>query len=640
MNLKSIASLLSLSLDEIKNLDKETQINVLEKLVSYHNKKYFIDNNPVISDNDFDILVQMLEKLKPDSPILYEIVGEIGNVKHSHRMLSIEKKYNYDDVKKWLNDIPDDEFIVEPKYDGMAARYQNGVLATRGDGNLGENITERLKYLNIIGKIEGKDLIEGEIIIPNSFFEQNLKHTYKNSRNAVVGIIKAKIISTDGVKALLSKGVHFVVYDAALSLNVKKEDLLDEEKWQAILEKIYQTDYPLDGVVIKATNKDLRSKLGATEHHYRWQIAYKLPAEKKWSVVENIKDQVGRTGRITSVAVIKPIELSGVTVTNVTLHNIDFVEKSKIGIGSKVEVMRAGEVIPFIVNVKPAKEPYAPPTHCPVCKKPLKRSEKYLECTNKNCPARKSQSIEYFFKVLGVEELGIKTILRFMNELGLKNIIDYYNLSISENYKRQAQHTKPIAEWRASSYHLDKDKIAKLPGFGAKSAEKIIANINATLNGTISESDLLQALGIKEIGPATSKWIINQHGFNNLNKLTVEDLQNVKGIGPKKAQNFIDDIKHNWDTVEKLMKLGLNFKKEKKGNKLNGLSFCITGKKEKYSRDELIEIINTNGGVYHASVTKDLSYLIAGEDAGSKLTKANSLGVKVISESEFFKMLD
>ncbi len=599
---------------EIQALPQEKQIEALEKAITYHNKKYFIDNQAEIPDEEFDQIVEMLKEIRPDSPALYELVGEIGNVQHPVPMLSLDKKYTYDDVKKWVEDINDEKYVIEPKYDGMAARYQSGVLATRGDGYYGEDISNRLKDLNIKGELPtDNSSVYGEIIIPLSYFNEHLAGPFKNPRNAAVGIVKAKNIRSEGIKALRDGGVHFVLHDQAKKITVTKEELLDEEQWESILEQMFQLDYPLDGIVIKATNDAIKRSMAATQHHEKWQVAYKSPAERKWSVVREINDQVGRTGRITSVAVIDPIQLSGATVTNVTLHNYDYIRTSKIGIGSKVEVCRSGEVIPFITQVIPAKTPHKLRTTCPICKTPLREMGKYTECPNKNCPARKSQSFEYFFKVLGVEELGLKTIQRFINEFKVDSIDDFYKL-------------KP-------------EQIAELEGFGQKSAIKITQNIKATLHETIKPEQLIQALGIAQTGPATSRWIVNHFGFDNLPKLTAEDLADVKGVGEVKARHFVHDLHAKWPIVVTLQKMGLKFEKENKTNKLGGSSFAITGKKGRYSRDELVEIINKNGGEYKSSITKGLTYLIAGDDAGSKLEKAAKLDVKVITEDDFLTMV-
>ena len=611
-----IEELLKLSKEDIKKLPKETQIKVLEKLIHYHNIKYFIENNPIISDEEFDELTEMLKALNPNDPVLFEIVGEIGDVVHPEPMLSIDKKYTYEDIKKWVEEVNDKEYLVEPKYDGMAARYQNGILATRGNGYVGEDISNRLPYLTIKGTLP-KDpnvSVYGEVVIPLSYFDEHLSKDYKNPRNAVVGIMKAKKVKPAGIKALLDGAVHFVIYDQNFAEVVKKEDLLDEEIWESILEDALRVDYPLDGVVIKAKDPKIREKLGYTQHHARWQIAYKMPAERKWTVVEAIIASVGRTGRVTNIAVVKPVELSGATIKNVTLHNYEYVLKSKIGIGSKVQITRSGEVIPFITAVEPAKNPYKPPKNCPVCNTPLVREGKYLVCPNKNCPARQSQSIEYFFKALGAEWLGIKTIETLMSTLKVKNIVDFYNLRVED--------------------------IEKIPRFGKKSAQNIVNSIQNTLKGTITPYQLLQALGIKFIGPAASRWIIDHYGFDNLPNLKKEDLLKIKGIGPEKAEKFIKEIKDKWWIVEELKKRGLKFKQAKVSNKLKGLSFCITGKKGRYSRNELIEMITANGGEYKSSVTKDLDYLIAGDEAGSKLQRAQEYGVKVITEEEFLKMLE
>ena len=592
----------------------EKDIQTLEKEIRFHNKLYFIENNPQISDEEFDKLVEKLRKLDQKNPALFELVGEIGSVTHETPMLSIEKIYSHEDIQKWLITTGDKRYIVEPKYDGMAAKYQNGVLSTRGNGLIGENITQRLKDLNIIGKLpQGNKPVYGEIIIPLTYFNKNLKDAYKNPRNAVVGIIKSKRVTDAGIKALMDKGVHFIIYDEANSKKVNMESLLDKDEWEGILEETLQIDYPLDGIVIKAESLEIKNKLKATEHHEKWQIAHKLPAERKLSKVLEIKSQVGRTGRITNVAVITPIDLSGATVKNVTLHNIEFVKKSQIGIGSEVEVCRSGEVIPFITSVKKSDVPFKIPTKCPSCGLDLSISGKYLKCNNPKCKARKSQEIEHFFKALNVSELGLKTIEKFMDVFEITSPYEFYELEV--------------------------EQIAPLEGFGNKSAKNIVTGIQKTLDGNITEYEILEALGIKDIGKTASKWIIKKYGFERLPSVTKEDLQDIKGIGPNKAESFVNDIKERWQIVEGLFKKGLRFKKEQTSNKLKNLTFCITGKKEKYSREELIQIIEQSGGEYAAALTKNTNYLIAGENAGSKLEKAKELNIKVITEIEFIKMI-
>ncbi len=604
-----------LTFNEIKDLSDEEKVDALEKAVNHHNKLYFVDNAAVIPDEEFDLLTEALRELKPDSPALFELVGDIGEIEHPVPMLSLDKRYTYEDIKQWVNDVGDEKYLVEPKYDGMSARYQSGTLSTRGDGYHGENISERLPYLKVVGNLPKTDeSAYGEIVVPLDYFNKNLKGPYKNTRGAAVGIIKSKDINPAGIKALREHGVHFVLHDQAKRQEVSREDLLNEDQWQTILEEMFHSEYPLDGIVIKAINPEIKARLGRTQHHDKWAVAYKSPAERKITHVLDIKDQVGRTGRITSVAVLEPVELSGATVTNVTLHNYKYLEDCGIDIGSEVEVCRSGEVIPFITRVisSPNKKSYQVPEICPVCGNPLKRSNKYLECTNVNCPARLTQSIEYFFKVLGVEELGLKTIERLINEFKLKSIFDFYKLKAHQ--------------------------IAELDGFGIRSAQVITQNIQYTLYNSTPEK-LLQALGIKNIGSAASNWIINEFGFDNLNSLTFEDLEKVKGLGPIKAANFIKEVKKKWPLVEKLMKLGLTFKKVQSTVKLNGLSFAITGKKGQYSRDELVKMIQENGGEYKTAITKGLTYLIAGEDAGSKLQKAADNDVKVITEQDFLKLI-
>jgi len=615
-NTLKIEDLKKLSLSQILNFNKSHAVLALQKLVKYHNKKYFIDNNPEISDEYFDKIAETLKKLDPKNPALFEIVGDIGNILHPYPLLSIDKRFNFEDIAKWVKDTGEKTFLVEPKYDGMRAMYRktDKKLATRGNGIQGEDITERFRHLNIIGNIKkAGDFVEGEIVIPTKYFDEKLSKDYKNSRNAVVGIIKAKVVKPAGIQALVDGGVHFVLYDQVNAQKVNIKKLTNSDGFEEVLEEAFHNPYPLDGVVIKVTNEDLRQKLGATAHHERWQVAYKTPAEKKWTKVVAITDQVGRTGRITSVAHVNPVDLSGATVKNVTLHNFEYIKQTKIGIGSKVEVMRSGEVIPFITDVEPSKNPHKPPKKCPVCGGRVEKDGKYLQCVNPSCPAKVSQSMEYYFKKLGVEELGLKTVERFINEFKVKNIIDFY--------------------------HLDKEKIANLEGFGKKSASNITTNIKNTLNENITQVQLISALGIKEVGTTTAKLILKKYPFEDLSKLTVDDLLQIKGVGPSIAKSFVTEIKEKWHIIVSLKQMGLKFKKQRTTNKLKGLSFCITGKKENYSRDELIEIIQKNGGDYKSSVTNNLDYLIAGDNSGSKIKKANDLNVKVISESDFLQML-
>src|SRR3989344_5835759 len=232
--MKNIDQYRNLAIEDIEKLPTLEQQSILEKLIKHHNRRYFIDNSPEISDEQFDLLTEMLRHINPNSPILYELVGEIGDVEHPVPMLSLEKRYTHGDIIKWLGNIHDDSYIVEPKYDGMAARYQGGILATRGDGYRGENISHRLNELNIKGILPADSAISafGEVIIPLTYFNENLKNVYKNPRNAVVGIIKAKEVKPEGIKALLEGGVHLVLHDQAKKISVKADDLIKIDKWE------------------------------------------------------------------------------------------------------------------------------------------------------------------------------------------------------------------------------------------------------------------------------------------------------------------------------------------------------------------------------------------------------------------------
>lgn len=604
---------LKYTLEDIKQLNNESQVKALELQINYHNELYFIQNTTEISDTEFDQLVELLKELDPNNPVLFELVGDVGRVTHSTPMLSIEKKYNHKDVIDWANKIESaQEFIIQPKYDGMAARYSNNILATRGNGVVGEDITHRLKDLKIIGKLEPES--EGEILIPNIYFEKNLKDTYKNPRNATVGIIKSKKVKDKALQALQDKGVHFVIYSSNKSIIVNKAELNNLETFESLVEEIFISDYLLDGVVIKVADKNVRNQLGYTAHHHKWQIAYKINKDVKKTKIINIIDSVGRTGRITSVAQLDPVDLSGATITNVTLHNLDYMTKLGIGIGSIVEITRAGEVIPYITRTISATHNYEPPKTCPSCSSELEKSQKYLQCVNPDCPAKLALSFEYFFKTLDVKELGNITIAKLMDELGIKQIIDFYKIKSED--------------------------ISKIDGFGERSAELIVTNIQNTLNEQITPVDLLAAIGIESLGKPTAKKILNRYSISDLENLTLNNLIEIDGFAEKKAQIIINGIKEKYIIIAQLLQNNLKFKVNKENSTIRNKSFAITGKKQRYSREELIELIEHNGGDYKKSITNDLDYLIAGDNAGSKLNEAKQKGISIISEAQFLNIIN
>ncbi len=664
--------------------DIKKEIEKLVKELNYHNYRYYVLDSPVISDEEYDMMLRRLKELEekwcyilPDSPT--QRVGAVPSekfekVEHREPMLSLDNAFSIEEVrdfdariKRLLNITEDVEYTVEPKYDGLAVElsYKDGLLykaSTRGDGYVGENITQNIKTIKAIPlRIEGVNKIpeeidiRGEVYMNIDEFErinreriQKGEPVFANPRNAASGSVRQLDPSITASRKLFMScyGIGYVrgaefksqlefiewlkkarfPVPAYVKLAIGIDEVIEAIKE---IEKLRQGySFETDGAVIKVNNFELQRRLGTKTREPRWAIAYKYPAHQGITKLKEILASVGRTGVITPVAILEPVKIGGVTVSRSTLHNWDEVERKDIRVGDYVIVERAGEVIPHIIGVvkdrRTGEEKEVKiPENCPVCGSKTVREpgEVAVKCINFNCPAQVEERIKHFTsrRAMNIEGLGDKTVELLHNRGIIKHFVDLYRL-------RQ-------------------EDIKGLPGFAELSSKKLIEAIAKSKKTTLSR--LLYALGISQVGEYASK-LLAQHfrTLEDLYHIKAEKLVQIPQIGEKTAktiEQFFNN-EENLKALEELKKMGLKvenpeFEEEKKPSPLRGLTFVITGTLPK-PREEVKEIIEKAGGKVSSSVSKNTDYLLVGEEPGSKLTKAKALGVKTLSYEEFIKMLE
>ena len=661
--------------------DAEKRINELVEKTSYYAKKYYEEDKPEISDFEYDMMMLELRGLEKEFPELVKkesytqhvggnVKSGFSKVEHEVPLLSMQDIFSLEEIKEYVSkiqkqaeekNIENRRFVVETKIDGLTAslEYKNGIFvrgSTRGNGLVGEDVTENLKTIkNIPQKLtENIDItVRGEVFISSKDFElMNLKREeegleiFANARNAAAGSLRqldSNITKTRpldiyvyNIQKIEGKEItsHYeaLKYMQKLGFNVNPIKTLcrsSEEVIKAIEEigdKRNALTFGIDGAVIKVDDLEYREILGTTAKNPRWQIAYKYPPEQKQTKLTDIVCNVGRTGVITPLAILEPVQVAGSMISKTTLHNEDFIKEKEIKIGDTVVIQKAGDVIPEIVKVLKEKRTgqeieFKMPEKCPVCGAKTVRyeGEAAIRCTGTECPAKLYRNLVHFVsrEAMNIDGLGENIIDQLLSKKLISNIADIYNLSFED--------------------------IASLKKNGKKFASNLI---NAIENS--KENDLyrlLTALGINHIGAKASKILARKYkNIDNLSKASFEELSEIVDIGPIMAKSIVDffEEEQTKDLIEKLKQAGVNIKsleKEEQNQKFEGLTFVLTGSLEKYTRQEATELIEKYGGKVSGSVSKKTNYLLAGEDAGSKLTKAQSLGVKIISEEEFEKMI-
>jgi len=660
----------------------KAKIERLRTEIEHHNRLYYTLAKPEISDYEYDMLVKELQELEaqyaeigreesPTQKVGSDLTPGAKTIPHKVRMASLENAYSLEEVLAFINRTNIDlgynsEYCAELKIDGLSINiyYENGnfvYATTRGDGLEGEDVTENFRLLPDVPfaiDYQGAIEIRGEIYIPvqdflalNEFRRENELKTFANPRNAAAGSIKLK--NREEVKSRHLKALFYALGYYESPLLYKNEiidkqtrllDFLDElgfptskrtlcKNYKEVEDFCLQTEqerytipYDIDGIVIKVNSLEDQKKLGWTAKSPKWAIAYKFKPEEKETVLESVSFQVGRTGAVTPVANLKPVFISGSTVSHATLHNADEIKRLDLHYGDTVLVVKSGEIIPKILSVNVSKRPVNSkpvefPAACPVCKSPLQRDEdgSINYCPNANCPAQIQRKLEHFAsrEAMDIYGLGSSLIARLIETGQIK--------------------------WIPDIYHLDYNKIAALERMGRKSAENLQKAIAASKSKNFDR--VLFALGIRHIGLITAR-ALAQH-FQNIDALIAADedeLLSIPDIGSIIALSIIGFFsqKSNLQMIDALKEVGLQFiyKSTQSSDILAGKTFLITGTLPSYGRKDMETLIMEHGGKILSGVSKQLNYLIVGENPGSKLDKARQLGtVKIISEAELLDML-
>lgn len=622
--------------------DKQALVDQLE----IYNRAYR-DGAPLVSDAAYDALVEQLRVLDPQHSFLHTVEPEQftarAQIRHPLPMLSIEKVYieKASDVKRLERFIQNVEkaaleigiseviFQATVKLDGLAGRDDGQIFATRGNGIVGYEISQ--VFDKGVVPIGGRGQGLGEIVTVRSYFEQHLAENFEHPRNMVVGIVASDTLNPEAKKALDDGMVHFMPYNQLPDWKGGGNTLLENIN-QITDTLMARTDYPLDGVVVSALDASLKAHLGATTHHYRWQIAVKRKGETAQTTVREIIWQVGRTGHMTPVLGVEPVALSGATIRRVTAHNATRIVEEKIGPEAVIEIIRSGEVIPKIEKVLQPAPTVETPDQCPRCAHPLSwktsgngdtknnKGIALLYCDNLKCPGRVEEQISHWFKTLGnADWYGIKTIRKLV-EAGYDSLEKIYAMAVSD------------------FQHL---------GFGPVLSENLAQALVNSRTKPIEDWRFLAALGVERLGLGDSRKLLSHYPLEDILNLDVPAINRIKGFKDKKSEAIVLGISEIRETFQHLVALGFNLEKTPLHSQANSVESPISGKKVVFSgkmtggsREEMQAGARKRGAVVQASVSGATDYLICGEKVGaSKLDKANRLGVKILSEAEYNEMI-
>lgn len=660
------------------------EVEELREKLHYHDYRYYVLDDPEISDAAYDRLMNRLKELEaahpelvtPDSPTV-RVSGTprdgFSTVRHARAMLSLDNAFSYDALRDWDRRVREGsgqekiEYITEHKFDGLSIslQYEDGVLArgvTRGDGTTGEDVTPNVKTIHSVPlraqnstlkkfKLSGDFEVRGEIMMPRRSFEalnrqqeESGGKIFANPRNAAAGAVRVLDPSITASRRL-DFFAYYLLVDGKVPF-AKHSDSLQALKqlhfrasddwklcagieavtgycddWDARREKL---PYEIDGVVIKVNATAIQNELGYTAKAPRWAIAYKYPARQETTVVNDIIVQVGRTGALTPVAVLEPVQLGGVTVSRSTLHNMDEIERLGLQIGDTVLVERAGEVIPHVLKVTKEgrhRKPFHMPKHCPECGSTIHRDEEEVayRCVNAACPAKRKESLLHFAgrHAMNIDGLGEKIVDQLVDKGLVKDVADLYSLK--------------------------QEEVASLERMAEKSAQNLLDETEASKKNSLAR--LIFALGIRFVGERTGQ-LLAEH-FSSLEEFAgakEEQLVEVPEVGPKVAASIAEFFSEaaNRQLIKKLHKAGVHPTAEKrqfKSDKFAGKSFVFTGGLANRTREEAGEIVQQHGGKVSGSVSKKTDYVVVGTEPGSKYEKAKELGVTILSETEFEKLL-
>lgn len=653
--------------------EAKKRVDELVETLNYHAHLYYVEDRNEISDYDYDMLQNELKKLEAQYPELVrkdsptqrvggEAVSTFEKVTHTVQMGSLQDVFSFEEVRDFVDkvrqSVDEPAFVVEPKIDGLSVslEYHNGELtvgSTRGDGFVGENVTENLKTIRSIPVAIDKDLpmieVRGEVYMPRNVFlklvkeqEDNAEQPFKNPRNAAAGSLRQKdpkiaakrkldifvfnVQQIDGKE--LTSHKQSLDYMNELGFKTVPEYKLvhtaDEmiERINEIGEDRFDLPYDIDGVVIKVDSFTQREALGSTAKVPKWAIAYKFPPEEKTTKLTEIEVNVGRTGAVTPVAVFEPVFLAGTQVSRATLHNQDLINEKNINIGDIVKVRKAGDIIPEVLGVveKHSEGCFSLPEKCPVCETELIKSEEEaaVRCPNVECPAQIFRSIVHFASkgAMNIDGLGPQIVRALLDNKLIASVADLYSIKA--------------------------DELIKLESFKEKSVNNLLGAIEKSKANSLDR--LVFGLGIRNIGQASAKLLCDRFGdLDNIMNASAEEIAEIDGFGDIMAQSVYKAFheEHMIALIERLKACGVNTKYEKVSvdDRFAGKVFVLTGTLPTLKRADAKALIEKFGGKASGSISKKTDYVLAGEEAGSKLTKAQSLGIKIISEDEFMEMI-
>ncbi len=665
--------------EDIEKIKKE--IEELREKIRYHNYRYYVLDSPEISDEEYDALFRRLVELEekypelktPDSPT--QRIGappkkEFGEVRHDLPMYSLQDARNDDELREFdakvkrilgLSKDAKIEYLAEPKFDGLSCEitYINGILttaSTRGDGYVGEDVTENVKTIRSVplklftDNPPPKFQVRGEVLMKKEDFlklNESLKErgekTFANPRNAAAGSLRQL-----DPRITAQRKLDFVAWGIGVAEGMKfrkQSEILDTiekfgfktsrpreiasgieevlEYYHKMEEEREEIEYELDGIVVKVNDLELWGKLGETSRAPRYMIAGKFSPRKAETVLKDVIFSVGRTGIVTPVAILEPVYVGGVIVQRATLHNFDEVKRLGIKIGDRVIVQRAGDVIPEIVGPVIEKRTgfereIIPPEHCPVCGSKLVKENVYLRCVNMSCPAKLKGALRHFAqrKAMDIEGLGEKLAEMLVDRGLVKDLADIY--------------------------YLKKEDLLNLPGFAEKSASNLINAIEKSKKRPLAR--FLYAIGIPNVGEYTAEVLAKKFKtLENIKKASYDDLIKIEGFGPEIARSIYEFFRdeNNLKVLEKMFRAGVSpiEEKEEKESPIKDKVFVFTGALSSMSRTEAKNLVEERGGIVKNSVSKKVDFVVVGENPGSKYEKAKSLGLKIINEEEFLKLL-
>lgn len=661
-------------------MEDKQRIEELRSLIEYHNDRYYNQDDPEITDFEYDKLVlelraleqehpEYVDKTSPTQKVGGNVKRELKKVQHDVPVVSLQDVFAKEDVYAFVNkmkaELDDPAFVVEKKIDGLSVllRYNNGLLTegiTRGTGEIGESVLESLLQIKSIPKEIQAKLpyleVRGEVYMSNKSFEavnetQDMlgKKLFANPRNCAAGtlrqldpaIVKERNLDIFVFNLEISQGKEFASHSETFQWMKEQGFTVSpeyqvcknaDEVWEAI-SKIgknrWKLPYGIDGAVVKVDNLDDRKQLGLTSKVPRWAVAYKYPPEQKETVVEHITIQVGRTGRLTPLAVLKPVRLAGTTVSKATLHNQDFIDLKDIRTGDAVVVQKAGDIIPEVIRVILEKRPqdsqkYVLPETCPICGAKTEREKDgaHTHCTNKDCSAKSMRSMIYFASkdAMNIEGFGPSTVEALVENGYIKDVSDIYHL---------AEHREEL---------IEKGIVGK-----EKSVDNLLKAIEVSRKNDIDR--LITGFGIRNLGRQSARVLaMNFADMDAVVNASYDQLTALPGFGDILAEDILEYFKQEkvHELLGKLKDAGVNMissADEIKDTRLAGKTFVVTGTLPTLKREEAKELIERFGGKASGSVSKKTSFVLAGENAGSKLDKAQELGVPVISEDDFLKMI-